>query len=138
VDEIQVDVVGAQVLERGVDALGDALVPWVVQLGGEPDLAAGYAGGLDAGADFGLVLVGEGGVDVAFGEVRNRRDNEGGGYGGGGIRYPPRRALSTALPTSPGWDCHVPRPMAGILAPVFRVNVLLEASVSQHFAREEG
>lgn len=65
VDEVQVNVVSTQVLEGGVDALGDALVPWVVELGGEPDLLTGNAGGLDSDTDFRLVLVGEGSVDVA-------------------------------------------------------------------------
>lgn len=67
VDEVQVDVVSAQVLERGLNGLWDALVPWVVELGGEPDLLTGDAGGLDSDTDFGLVLVGEGCVDVAWG-----------------------------------------------------------------------
>lgn len=78
VNKVQVDVIGTQVLERGVNALSDALVPWVVELGGEPDLAAGDAGGLDSDTDFGLVLVGEGCVDVAWGVL---------GMGGiGGLR----------------------------------------------------
>jgi hypothetical protein len=39
--------------------------------------------------------------------------------------YPLRSAHSTALPTSFGFDCHVPRPIAGILSPVLSVNVFL-------------
>lgn len=74
VDEVQVNVVSAQVLERGVNALSDALVPWVVELGGEPDLLTGDAGGLDSDTNFGLVLVGEGCVDVAWGGVRDGWD----------------------------------------------------------------
>jgi hypothetical protein len=69
VDQVQVNIVSAQVLERGVNALDDALVPWVVKLGREPDLAAGDAGGLDASADFGFVLVAESSVDVALGKL---------------------------------------------------------------------
>lgn len=65
VDQIQVDVVGAQVLEGVVNGLGHALVVRVVELGGQPDLVAGHAGGLDAVADFLLVAVGGGSVDVA-------------------------------------------------------------------------
>lgn len=64
VHQVQVDVVDAQVLEGGVDAVLDAVVPGVVQLGGNPDLLAGDAGVLDALANLGLVAVGEGGVDV--------------------------------------------------------------------------
>jgi hypothetical protein len=30
-------------------------------------------------------------------------------------------ALETALPTTPGSDCHVPSPTEGILAPVFNL-----------------
>lgn len=38
-----------------------------------------------------------------------------------------RRATSTAFSTSLGLDCHVPKPTAGIFAPVLRVYVLLES-----------
>lgn len=65
VHQVQVDVVDAQVFEGGVDAVLDAVVPGVVQLGGDPDLVAWDAGVLDAGADLGLVAVGQGCVDVA-------------------------------------------------------------------------
>lgn len=37
--------------------------------------------------------------------------------------YPARSAHSTARSTSFGLDSHVPRPTAGILAPVLSVNV---------------
>lgn len=39
--------------------------------------------------------------------------------------YPVRSAHSTAFPTSFGFDCQVPRPIAGILSPVLSVNVFL-------------
>lgn len=64
VDEVKVDVVGAEVLEGRLNALGHAGVPGVVQLGGEPDLVAGDARVLDTGTNLGLVAVGEGGIDV--------------------------------------------------------------------------
>ena len=43
-------------------------------------------------------------------------------------RYPARSAYSTALATSPGLDPQVPRPMAGMVAPVLRVKVFLQRS----------
>ena len=43
VDQVEVHVVGAEVLKGGVNALGHTVVPGVVQLGGEPDLVAGHA-----------------------------------------------------------------------------------------------
>jgi hypothetical protein len=65
VHEVEVDVVDAEALEGGLDALFDALVPWVVELGCDPDLLAGDARVFDALADFVLVAVGESSVDVA-------------------------------------------------------------------------
>lgn len=38
VHQVQINIVHVQILERTVDALCDALVPWVVELGGDPDL----------------------------------------------------------------------------------------------------
>ena len=63
--QVQVDVVGLEILERRVDALFDALVPWVVKLGGNPDLLTGDTRVLDAETDLSLVAVGQGSVDVA-------------------------------------------------------------------------
>lgn len=70
--KIQIHVIGSKVLQRCSDALLDALVPWVVQLGGQEDLLAGHAGGLDAAADFSLVAVGKGSVDVAVARAESR------------------------------------------------------------------
>lgn len=64
--QVEIHIVRAQGLERGLYALLHALVPWVIQLGGEPDFRAWDTAVLDAGADFGFVAVGEGGVDVAW------------------------------------------------------------------------
>lgn len=66
VHQVEVNVGGIQVLERRIDSLGDMLVPVVVQLGGEPDLLAGNAGGLDTLANLLLVTVGICGVDVSI------------------------------------------------------------------------
>lgn len=65
VHQVQVDVVGPQVRQRLVDGLGHALVPRVVQLGGQPDVAARHPRRLDALADLLLVAVRGGRVDVA-------------------------------------------------------------------------
>ena len=63
--QIQVHIVSAQVAQAVVNRLGHALVPRVVELGGQPDLVARHARRLDALADLLLVAVGKGGVDVA-------------------------------------------------------------------------
>ena len=75
VDQVQVDVVGAQVLEGASDALLDALVPWVVKLGCHPDLISWDARVLDALADLVLVAVGEGSVDVAVAGLEGSLDS---------------------------------------------------------------
>ncbi|EPE03565.1 hypothetical protein F503_06738 [Ophiostoma piceae UAMH 11346] len=66
VDEIEVEVVGLEVGERGVElarGIGGAVVR-VPELAGDEDLVARDAGRLDAGADFLLVLVDGGAVEV--------------------------------------------------------------------------
>lgn len=65
VNQVQVNVIGTEVLERGINALSHTLVPGVVQLGGEPDLLAGHAGVLDTRTDLGLVAVSQSSVNVA-------------------------------------------------------------------------
>lgn len=65
VNQVEVDVIGAEVLERGIDSLSHALVPGVVQLGGEPDLLAGHAGVLDTGTNLGLVAISQSSINVA-------------------------------------------------------------------------
>ena len=55
--EVEVDVVGFEILQRRLDALLDPLVPWVIQLGGEPDLATRNARVDNALSDFGLISV---------------------------------------------------------------------------------
>ena len=64
VDQVEVDVVSVKRLERGRDALFDALVPRVVKLGGDPDLLTRHAGVLDALAHLVLVAVRQRGVNV--------------------------------------------------------------------------
>lgn len=74
VHEVQVDIVGLQAGEAALDGLGDALVPGVVELGGQEDVAAGHARGLDAVADLLLVAVRKGRVDVAVPVPERRLD----------------------------------------------------------------
>lgn len=64
VHEIQVDIIRPQGLEGILNSLRNALMPWVVELGRQPDLGPGDAGVFDAVADFLLVAVGRGCVDV--------------------------------------------------------------------------
>lgn len=59
VHEVQINVIDAQGFQGGVNALLDTFVPWVVELGGDPDLFAGNPGVLDTKSDFGLVAVGK-------------------------------------------------------------------------------
>ena len=63
--QVQVDVVNTEILERRGDALFDALVPWVVELGCDPDLLTGDTRVLDTLADLGLIAVCESSVNVA-------------------------------------------------------------------------
>ena len=71
VDEEEVDVVGAQVLLRAGDGGGGAfgLVVRVVDLGGEEDLVARDARGVEGCSDLCLVAVHLRGVDVAVSDV---------------------------------------------------------------------
>lgn len=63
--QVKINVIGAEVLERGFNSLRHNVVPGVVQLGGEPDLIAGHAGILDTGTDLGLVAISQSSVNVA-------------------------------------------------------------------------
>lgn len=72
--QIQVDIVGLKRLEGVVNGLRDTLVPWVVELGGEPDLGARDTRVLDAVADFLLVAVGGGSVNVTVARLEGNLD----------------------------------------------------------------
>jgi hypothetical protein len=67
VDQVQVEVVEAQTLQRGAERLLSVLLPSVLhpQLGGDEQLPAGGAAGSDGAADRFLVAIGGGGVKVA-------------------------------------------------------------------------
>jgi hypothetical protein len=62
--EVKVNVVNAEGLQRAGDTLLDALVPWVVELGGDPDLLTGDARVLDTLTNLLFVAVGKSGVDM--------------------------------------------------------------------------
>lgn len=66
VHQVKVDIVNAQVLEGGRNAILDPVVPGVVELGGNPDLVAGHARIANAGTNFGFVAVGQGCVNVTI------------------------------------------------------------------------
>jgi hypothetical protein len=74
VHQVQVNIVGLQVLEGVVNGLRDTLVPGVVELGGEPKLGTGNTGVLDAVADFLLVFVGGGSINVAVAVLESNLD----------------------------------------------------------------
>ena len=57
VHEVEVNVVELQALQGRVNPLRDTLVPWVVELGGDPDLASGNARVDDTLTNFVLVAV---------------------------------------------------------------------------------
>lgn len=60
VDKVEVDIVEAKVLEGGVNALGDTVVPGVVKLGGNPDLLARDTRVPDTLSNLGFVAIGKG------------------------------------------------------------------------------
>jgi hypothetical protein len=59
VHEVQVNIVKHEIFQRRVNALLDTLVPRVVELGGDPDLAPRHTGVLDSLANFMLVAIRE-------------------------------------------------------------------------------
>lgn len=65
VHEVKVNVVDTEMLQGGVNALRDTVVPWVVEFGGKPDLLARNSRVLDSFANLSLVTVGKSCVDVA-------------------------------------------------------------------------
>jgi hypothetical protein len=63
--QVQVNVVYAKALQGALNTFLNALVPWVVELGGNPDLLTWYTRIFDALADFFFVAIGKSSVDVA-------------------------------------------------------------------------
>lgn len=64
--EIEIDVVQAQALKRRVDALGNAVVPGVVELGGDPDLLTGNARVADTITNLCLIAISQGTAIVSI------------------------------------------------------------------------
>lgn len=62
--QVKVDVVGLERLEGGLNTLLNALVPGVIELGGDPDLLTGDTGVLNTKTDLVLVAVGKSSVNV--------------------------------------------------------------------------
>lgn len=62
--QVQVDIVHAEILEGGGNAILDPVVPGIVQLSGDPDLVAGHARVANTRTDLGFVAVGQGSIDV--------------------------------------------------------------------------
>jgi hypothetical protein len=57
VHEVQVNIVEHEIFQRRVNALLDTLVPWIVELGGDPDLASWNTGVLDSETNFMLIAI---------------------------------------------------------------------------------
>lgn len=83
VHQVQINVVGAESLQRGIDALLDTLVPWVVELGGQPDVFAGHTRVLDALANLGLISICKSSIDVAVARLQSMLDCSANFAGGG-------------------------------------------------------
>jgi len=74
--QVKVDVVNTEGLERRVDTLFDALVPRVVELGGDPDLLTWDTRVLDTLTDLVLVAVSKSSVDVTVSSEESSLDGE--------------------------------------------------------------
>jgi hypothetical protein len=73
--EVQVNVVNAERLQRAFDTLFDALVPWVVELGGDPDLLTRNARVFNTLTNLFLVPVCKSCVDVAIAGLQSGLDS---------------------------------------------------------------
>jgi len=67
--QIQVNIVHIQRLQRRVDAILDAVVPGIVELGCDPDLAAGDSGVFDALSNLMFVTIGKSCVNVTIARI---------------------------------------------------------------------
>lgn len=74
VHQEEVEVLDAQELKTLGERLGDSLVPWVVELGSQPDLLAGNTRCANTLADLLLVAVGAGSVDVTVAKAEGSLD----------------------------------------------------------------
>ena len=72
--EVEVDVINTERFQGRLNALLDALVPRVVQLGCDPDLFTRHARILNALANLGLVSVRERSIDVTIALLKSDFD----------------------------------------------------------------
>jgi hypothetical protein len=125
VDEVEVDVIQAQSLQAFIQALLGLPMVCIPQLGCNEHIFAFYARLERLSKSFAhliLVAIHEGSVDVSvagFQGVCNRVLNLCNETRSASI---PNQAIGELL-LRPGSDCHVPKPTAGIFAPVLRVKV---------------
>lgn len=73
--QVKINVVNAQTLQRAVDTLFDALVPRIVELGGDPNLLARHARVFDALTNLLLVAISQSSVDVAVASLEGSLDS---------------------------------------------------------------
>lgn len=119
VHKVEIDVGHVEVLQGRRDTILDAVMPCVVELCGDPDLRSRHARVLDSFANLFLVTISKRSV---------MQDERTWSHGLASCvthvsmcLYPAFSASLTAYLTSLGLDCHVPRPILGIFAPVLRV-----------------
>ena len=65
-DQVQVYIVYTESLQTLINSLGNAFVPFALELGSQPNLFARDAGCANTLADFALVAIGERGIDMAI------------------------------------------------------------------------
>lgn len=98
------------------------MVPSVVKLSCQPDLLARDTAVFDSLTNFFLISVCQGSVNVPVALLK--RDLDGvTDFVGLDASVEDQRNLGSGVLT---FDCQVPRPIAGILAPVLRVKVILQ------------
>lgn len=117
VDQIQIQVIGAEILQRLINSLLDisASVVRVPELGSQEKLLARHAGCLDAGSDLSLVVVDSCSVDVAVSMLQGKLDS---------ICDLIRTRLLPNISIIPsqigtGFVTQVPSPTAGMVYPEF-------------------
>lgn len=76
VHQVEIDIIKTKALEGGVNTLLDTVVPGVVELGGDPDLAAGNTRVSDTLANLRLVAVGKGAADLCQQTLGDHRIRE--------------------------------------------------------------
>lgn len=91
--EVEVHVIHSQRLQRGINALFDAMMPGIVELSRHPNLAARDAGVLDSLADLVFIAIRQRGINVTISNLERHFDNMGDFVG-----------LALPCPETNGWD----------------------------------